>query len=230
MQAEGIIGELTLVDGAAAVRIRCPDGIVPAIGQYVLAHVVGSIEPLATTLFAAGASRDGFLTAPPIPSTWRPGMQLHLRGPLGHGFSLPSSARRIALVAFKCTASILLSLLEPAFEQGASVALLAAKTPEDLPLQVEVHPPKALPDICRWADFIALDATRDTLPELKQTLLQARFDIKAKAQILVRTPMPCGALAACGVCAVDVGGKVLLACEDGPVFGLDQVMGWSSRA
>ena len=41
-----------------------------------------------------------------------------------------------------------------------------------------------------------------------------------EAQALVRTPMPCGALADCGVCTVRTSRGPKLACKDGPVFDL----------
>jgi NAD(P)H-flavin reductase len=36
--------------------------------------------------------------------------------------------------------------------------------------------------------------------------------------VLLRTQMPCGALAECGVCAVRTRGGWKMACKDGPVF------------
>src|SRR5512142_2132479 len=101
MLDEGRIAELVLLDGGTAARLSCKDGLIPAPGQYLLAHAAGSDAPLATVLFAARAFPDGFLTPSPIPSTWVPAGRLQLRGPLGHGFTPPITARRIALVAFQ---------------------------------------------------------------------------------------------------------------------------------
>lgn len=223
MQAEGQVGELLLLDGTSSAHILCPPGVVPLPGQYVLATGPGSEAPLGTVLFGSGKAPGGFVAAPPIPSTWRPGMRLYLRGPLGNGFVLPSSARRVALVAFRCSSRILLSLLEPAFRQGASVAWVSDSIPADLPLQVEAQPPEALLDICQWADYIAFDLRRETLPELKGRFQDRHTTMAAAAQVLVRTPMPCAALAACGVCAVEASASTLLACEDGPVFDFRQL-------
>ncbi len=231
MQDEGKVSELVLSDGAPAARIRCQAGIIPAPGQYALAHADGSDAPLPTVLFATRVLSDGFITATPIPSTWGPGTRLHMRGPLGHGFLLPPAVRRVALVSLKCPPGVLLSLLEPAFRQDAAVTLIAAGVQDDLPLQVEVQPLHALPEICRWADYIAFDLPREALPELKSLLAAVGpTSMKAETQVLVRTPMPCGALAACSVCTVEVGHKPLLACDDGPVFDFRQLMGWSNRA
>jgi hypothetical protein len=133
-------------------------------------------------------------------------------------------------VAFGCPARTLLSLLEPALRQAASVALVSANAPEDLPPEVEAHPLDAMRETCQWADYAAFDVARELLPALREKFQEHRTAMKAEAQTLLRAPMPCGALAACGVCAVDAGGKALLACEDGPVFDFRQLMGWSSRA
>ena len=230
MIAEGTVAELVLVDKTDSARIRCPAAVVPEPGQYVLAHADGSDAPLATALFSAGKSTDGFIAAAPVPRAWLPGMMLHLRGPLGHGFSLPVSARRIALVPWDCSPAVLLSLVQPSIRQQAAVALVSRGIPEDLPLQVEAQPPEAVLEVCAWADYVALDLPRESIPQLKELFQGAAMSMKAVAQALVRAPMPCGALAACGICTVEIGGKALLACDDGPVFDFHQVMGWSRRA
>lgn len=230
MIAEGNVAELLLLNGSASARIRCPAGIVPAPGQYALAHAAGSEAPLAAVLFLAQSTADGFVAAPPVPAAWQPGTRLFLRGPLGHGFNLPVSARRVALVALQCSPVALLSLLPQAARQEAALTLVGSNIPDDLPLQVEAQPPGSLGEVCAWADYVAFDTSREALAALRELLKESRASFKAEAQVLVRTPMPCGALADCGVCTVDVGGKELLACEDGPVFALRQLMGWSSRA
>ncbi len=230
MLGEGRVTELQLLDEDAAAWLACPAALIPAAGQYTLAHTGDLAAPLATVLFAARTFPNGFLTAPPIPSRWAPGTALHLRGPLGQGFVLPPGARRVALVAHGCSARRLLALLEPAFRQGASVVLVSGETPDDLPLQVEAQPPGALLDAYRWADYVAFDVARESLPELKAEFQADRSLLRVEAQALVRTRMPCGALAACGVCTVEAGRQQLLACEDGPVFDFRQLMGWSSRA
>ena len=231
MQVEAKITELTLLNGFPAARILCPTKMIPAPGQYLLAHADGSEAPVAASIFAArvfadtSASASGFLTAPPVPSTWVPGTCLHLRGPLGHGFNLPASARRVALIAFDDSPTRLMPLLDLALKQGSSVALVCKTPPDDLSLQVEVQPLQALSDVYRWADYVALDVARESLLELREkfgsrSLLVAR----SEAQILVRTPVPCGALAQCGVCAIEVRHGHLLVCDDGPVFDLKDLL------
>jgi hypothetical protein len=127
----------------------------------------------------------------------------------------------------------LLALSEGAFKQGASITLLCENPPEDLPLPIEVQPVSALKDISEWADYLAIDLRRESLPELKSKLanigslngrLEQTGSSRLKAQALIRTSMPCGSMAQCGVCAVQTGRGHLLACEDGPVFDLDALV------
>lgn len=191
-------------------------------GQYLLAHQDGSDAPLASALFSARFFDDGFLVAPPAPAAWRPGTRIHLRGPLGHGFSLPVTARRVALIAYDTAPSRLLALPALAFKQDASVTLVCAHPPDDLPLQVEVQPLRALADVCAWADYVAADVARESLPRLIENLRDGS-EIVARncGEVLVRVPMPCGGLAQCGVCVLKTRRDMLFACEDGPVFPLN---------
>ncbi len=222
MLGSGTIAQVTLMDGEPAADITCASGLVPAPGQYLLAHRSGSDAPLADVLFRAELTADGFVAAPPIPETWLPGSKLHLRGPLGHGFVLPRHARRIALIAVDGAPRRLLALVGSAHDRDGSIALLCENAPEDLPLHIEVQPLSALLDVLRWADYAALDVARDSLPDLGKLLGPAAHRPGLpQAEVLVRVPMPCGALAECGVCAVKLRRGIGLACDQGPVFDLD---------
>jgi len=224
---------LVLVDGLSAARISCPPRLVPPPGAYLLGHNPGLDSPLAVTIFRAGffgdphrMGEDNFLIAPPSPQSWTPGTRLFLRGPLGHCFVMPATARRIALAAYDSSPRRLLALLDAAFKQEAEVTLVCESQPDDLPLQVEVQPLRALAEVCSWADYLAVDTARESLPSLKQILGKVSpLKIPGQAQMLVRTPMPCGTLAECGVCSVELRGGVQLACEDGPVFDLESLIG-----
>lgn len=223
MQAEGIVAELILLDGLPAARIVCAPALIPAPGKYLLASAGGSDAPLAASVFSAGIFSDGFLTAPPTSASWTLGMRLHLRGPLGYGFEVPTSAKRVALIAFDDLPWRLLALLNIAFKQDASVTLVCELPPDDLPLQVEVQPLSALREVYSWADYAALDAARESLSDLKSRLRNP-LRAPAEAQILVRVPMPCGALSECGVCAIDALDGRRLVCDDGPVFNLKDLI------
>ncbi len=220
---QGQLFELYYDDGRAAARILCPPLLVPAPGQYLLAHD-GSDAPLAVPVFPSGPAADGFLAAPSLPRAWTPGTPLHLRGPLGRGFSLPVTVRRLALLAWDDTPARLLALLPSALKQGAAVTLVCESAPRDLSAEVEVQPMKALDEVLAWADFLAVDVERESLPGLKERL-GGRNQRWGEAQVLVRTAMPCGALAECGVCAVRVRNGWRMACKDGPVFDWNELKG-----
>lgn len=222
-QATGELVEIYLQDGMMGGRIQCPSTLIPAPGQYLLAHD-GSDAPLPVPVFSAGTAPGGFRLAPPIPETWRPGAQLYLRGPLGHGFSLPASSRCIALAALGETAMRLQPLIDLALGQGSEVVLVSEVVPSDIPTDVEIQLLSALPEVCAWADYLALDVPRESLPGLREKFgASKQVKALADAQILIFTPMPCGSLADCGVCAVTIRHGWKMACKDGPVFQLKEL-------
>ncbi len=216
--AKGCIAEIYF-QGRRAARLICPAALVPAPGQYVLAQAAtDSDAPLAQPIFQTGTAPNGFYAAPPFPLNWQPGAELTLRGPLGHGFHLPPAARKVGLAAFGLTSARLLSLLEPALAQKAAIVLLTEAALEGLPAAVEISPLSALPEIAQWADYLALDAPRAAIPTI-QDILKPNFSGCA-TEILVETPIPCGGMGECGVCAVKTRKGYRLACKDGPIFDL----------
>jgi NAD(P)H-flavin reductase len=220
--AKGIVEELFL-DGSA--RISCPPELIPAPGQYLLAHANASPDLLPVPLFSSDSTPNGFRSAPPLPRIWRPGDALTVRGPIGHGFVLPPAARKMALIAFDDSPARLHGLIPLALKQGAEIVLVSDKVTEDLPEIIEVQPLKAMHEILQWADFAALDAARENLNQLQGMLRgQNQAGLQCEAQVLVRTPMPCGALAECGVCAVMVHHEWKMICKDGPVFSLKELL------
>jgi NAD(P)H-flavin reductase len=214
----GQVLELILEDDHRYVRVACPGNMIPTPGQYLLASD-GSGSPLPVPLFYTDSSPQGFMAAAPPNATWSPGLVLHLRGPLGRGFSLPLAARRVGLVAYESATARLRGLIRLALKQSAAVVLVSDTTPADLPDDVEVQPLSAVNDILEWADYVALDVARQNLQELRDRLgKRNRLSAGLGAQVLIRTAIPCGGIAECGVCAVTLGSEWKLACKDGPVF------------
>jgi dihydroorotate dehydrogenase electron transfer subunit len=215
---KGQVAELILEDGRRYVRVSCPPNLIPSPGQYLLASD-GSDLPLPVPLFYTDSAPQGFIAQAPEAVPWNPGIVLHLRGPLGRGFTLPFSARKVGLVAFDDPPIRLRCLIHPALRQDAAVALVCDTTPDDLPDAVEVQPLSTLNDILEWADYVAFDVSRGNLHQLKERLgKRNQLVVGMDAQVLVRTPVPCGGIAECGVCAVTVRSEGRLACKDGPVF------------
>ncbi|RPJ20086.1 MAG: hypothetical protein EHM33_29180 [Chloroflexi bacterium] len=233
-RGKGQVLELILEDGCRYVRIACPPNLIPAPGQYLLAGDASG-EPISVPLLYTDSAPQGFVALSPLSTSWNPGLELHLRGPLGHGFTLPYAARKVGLIAFDDSPARLKGLIRPALRQDAAVVLVCNSNPDNLPDDVEIQPVSALDEIIEWADYLAFDVARENLGQMRERLgkLDQLTAGKARvanegsgrsyAQILVRTPIPCGGVAECGVCAVTLKSGWKLACKDGPVFDWNEV-------
>jgi len=216
---KGKVIELILEGGLRHARISCAVNLIPSPGQYLLAGTASQSDPLPVSLFSTESTPKSFTACAPIPETWTPGTEIYLRGPLGHGFALSPSARKIALVAFDNHPARLSGLIQPALKQGGAVVLVCDESEFQLPNEVEVQPLSAFGEILEWADYAAFDVARENLSALKEAVRrQNRMSVMKEAQVLVRTQMPCVAMADCGVCAVTLKSSWKLACKDGPVF------------
>jgi dihydroorotate dehydrogenase electron transfer subunit len=222
-------------------------GLTP--GRFVLADLGGYLR---TRLFPAfldtpGSDAAAFdvLVLPEHPlAILQPGGNVSLIGPLGHGFGLPATARRLLLVASSAHLGALLPLTtqkpKGSESPGFSVAmLLSAPTAADLyPIQLlpptlEIHVVTAdgssghrgstldlFPDLARWADCICIAEDPAIYPRLAELVREVRVAPgRGFAQALVTPPMACG-VGACQGCAVPVAHGTRLACTDGPVFDL----------
>ena len=178
---------------------------------------------LAVPLFQVWDSSSAALQSSyPIPLSWKPGSTLNLRGPLGRGFNFSADIRHLALATLGQDISRLLPLLSQF--PNTDIAVFSNATLPDLPLVVEAHPLSALPESLTWADCLALDLSLEDLPNLRVTLgLDLHEPLPCLAQAIILTPMPCGAVAECGVCAIPARKGYKLACKDGPVFDLNQL-------
>ena len=215
---KGQVLELILEDGFRYARVTCPQNLVPEPGQYVLASD-GTDSPLPVPLYYTDSAPQGFVAVTPAASRWVPGLVLDLRGPLGRGFSMSLAARKVGLVAFDDSPARLRGLIRPALKQEAAVVLVSSSAPDNLPDDVEVQPPSTLNEILAWADYVAFDVARENLHQLQEQVgKQNQVIARLGAQVLVRTPVPCGGIAECGVCAVTLKSEWKLACKDGPVF------------
>jgi dihydroorotate dehydrogenase electron transfer subunit len=219
--------------GGVYLALDCPSEARPAPGQYLLAVAQGegSPSPLGQALFPGGwpglhrSDPHAVLTFSAEQPGWLPGTRLSLRGPLGTGFQLPAGTRRLALAALGPGTPRLLPLATQALESGLEVALFSsARLPPGLPAELEIFPLSSVPQALMWADHMALDLALSDLPVLRRTLgLGPAERFRGTAQVLVETPMPCGGMADCGVCAVPGRKGWRMACLEGPVFDLEQV-------
>jgi dihydroorotate dehydrogenase electron transfer subunit len=127
----------------------------------------------------------------------------------------------VALIAFDESPARLRGLISIALKQEAEIVLVCNVVADELPESVEVQPLQALTDVYHWADYAAFDVGRENLHQLREMLGKAeQAKGPREAQVLIRTPMPCGALAECGVCALTIKHEWKMVCKDGPVFDL----------
>jgi NAD(P)H-flavin reductase len=212
----GTVTELILEDGCRYARVACPENLIPAPGQYLLASDDSS-TPLPVPIFYTDSAPGSFIAL--AASHWKPGDELYLRGPLGRAFSLPPAARKVVLIAYDGVPARLLGLIRPALKQNAGVVLVCNSDVDSVPDEVEVQPLASMSDALQWADYAAIDVSREKLNELKQKVFEQKQAAAArKVEVLIRTSMPCGGLADCGVCAVITTSTWQMACKDGPVF------------
>lgn len=182
--------------------------------------------PLAAPVFASEISRQGFLTAAPVPTYWQPGMSLILTGPCGHGFELPIGIRCLAVASFGDSIARLMPLILDSSVQRRSVALFANCRLPSLPAEIEINPLDALPTILNWADFLVCELPLEQLDAFTtnlKALVNERIS-RIPGQVLVVTDMPCAGVSACGACSILLGKSYQYVCKDGPVFDLRAVM------
>ena len=227
----GHIVELSLQGDWLQARLKCAANLVPGPGQYLLASRTDQEFPV--PIFYTDSAPEGFMIAHPFPENWLPGQTLALRGPLGRGFDLAPITHKLALIAKTDTPVRLLGLIGLAFKRQSEVVLLTDQPADYLPSQVEVQPLSALSDVFAWADFLACDVLIDDVADLKlqfrnlealnPQLMATSPGTRGSVQLLVRTSMPCGGLAECGICALRTSSSWKRACVDGPVFDLQDL-------
>ncbi|MDA1329559.1 MAG: hypothetical protein O3B43_00605 [Chloroflexi bacterium] len=216
----------------ASALLELPRKAMPRPGQYLLANETLTLqEPVPIALFPAGpgsslkSSSQGLLPMwGQLPEHWNAGTPLALRGPLGRGFTIPLRARRVAFIALAETPARLLPALIEAANKGLEITLYCDSPTRELPLNVEVHPLVMLTKPQEWADFILVDTVRGEIDGLAQKLGAVDQFASLNGEILVLGPMPCGGLAQCGVCSLNIALGQKFICEDGPVFNLAELV------
>ena len=201
-------------------------------GQYIQLWRSLGESALPMTAYATSLTDKGQFSVDNLSTQWMPGDEISVYGPLGHGFSLPPGVKFVALACPDGNPMRLLPLAHQALAQGAAVTLFidpSAITDDlvaDLPLEIEVQPMSALPDALQWADYVGLDLDITGLPFLDSMLGLDHPDKKltCHGQVLIRVTMPCAGKAMCGICAVHTRHGLRYACEDGPVFDLEDLI------
>ncbi len=207
---------LLRLEDAGRLAMRC--------GQYCLAWRGGDQEILPVVVFASLDGHGNPVLTGDLPESWLPGRQLHLRGPLGHGFDLPKNTRRAGFLSAGVTLTRLLPLVVAAVEQGAEVVCWGDSAGFRLPAEVEILPASQSGALWDWADYLALDGMYDSLAQLALAEWKNRpMRSTLKVEALVRTPLACGGIAECGVCALPIRRSWALGCKEGPVFDFSRL-------
>ena len=227
-RVKGLVSALQLESREEKALVACPQQVIPEPGQYLLAAEHGAIQ--GTPLFLSGTWKQGFVAPKPYPSSWQPGTQLTLFGPLGNGFQLPGDVQRLALVALGNSVSRLLPLLDRMKGENSGSTIFSDLLFSDLPPVLEAYPIESLPESITWADFIVVDCPLDRLEDMATLFYKSTHEPETlRGQILIDTNIPCCGIGKCGVCAVKINRSWKLACEDGPVFDLSGVLEGISR-
>ena len=207
--------------------IACPSVAVPRPGQYLLASDPDDpTAALGMPVFTTQQSGRGFWAAPPLPAAWKPGTNLDLVGPRGHGFDLPGNIQRLGLVGLGDTVARLMPLVQHFAASHSSMTLFSDLPLPHIPASLEAYPLASLVEALDWPDFMVFDLPMERLPELRSVLrLPEGTGLHCLAQALITTPMPCAGMAQCGVCAILARRGWKLVCEEGPVFDL-QLLKW----
>ncbi len=197
--------EVTQIGSINAGIVDIPASHWPDAGQYLpCQRITGTPEVLVTNLFRTVGPAGG-LTLSPLPDNWYPGDEIAYLAPQGNGFHLPSTASRVGLLAWGVDPVRLLPLVRLALDQNAAVTLFYDVDNEQdilgwVPSVVEVVPVFALEDHLEWMDFLAVDLELDGMAAFSGVIPGSVLPFEG--QVLIRTPMPCRGLGACGVCAV----------------------------
>lgn len=210
----------------ASAKIILPAEAHPAPGQYLLINQLGSLdEAYPHTFFPALAGEDfshadHLLISGHLPADWEPGISLAIRAPLGAALQIPKATQRLGLLALGPSSVRLLPILKNALNNSISVALLADQMPANLPDVVEYRNQAQAQKIIEWADYLIIDRPLSQEKELTEQLMALNLSKRTKGMMLFSGAYPCGGLADCGLCTVNVPGKSLLACKGGPAFNI----------
>jgi len=166
------------------------------------------------------------------------GDTVEVLGPLGNGFSIYPSSRKLLLVAGGMGVASLYFLAEETFKKGYSVTMMYGTAIEN-PYPIDNLTPgvktfittedgsagkkgritEFIPEYIDWADQIfACGPT-----SMYQTMVTKKL-LKAKsAQVSLEVRMGCGR-GVCYGCTLKTRGGLKQVCQDGPVFNLDDIL------
>lgn len=221
-----IISGLEQVNDEVCVQIKPQAFVQPIAGQFFQAFAAESEDLIPTLLHPCRVVATELVLCGDIPKSWAPGTELHLRGPRGNGFHLPPLTRRVALTTLDhFSVNRIMALADSALEKGAEVSLFTNQHLSGLAPEIEVLPLEELYQAKDWADYLAAVLKPNQVSTFRNELkLNAGRKTPFTAEVLLEIPMICDETSACGVCAVYTSRGWRLACKDGPVFALEELL------
>jgi dihydroorotate dehydrogenase electron transfer subunit len=222
------------------------------VGQFVMVLCGEELDPLLPRALSIHRLRDGaegpefalLFTVTGRGTAWlarrRPGDDVRLFGPLGHGYSVRAGARNLLLVAGGIGIAPLVWFADERIGRGDNVTLLlGARTADQLypaallPPEVEVvactddgtagHQAlvsELLPEYLLWADQVFACGPTPMFRALANELRRSSW--RKPVQALLEERMACGT-GICYSCAVETRRGIRLVCKDGPCFELRDV-------
>ncbi len=243
-----------LYAGASVLWLSAPEISRRAhVGQFVMIRIGETLDPLLPRPLSIYRLRDtadgpemGLLFEVVGRGTdWlarcRPGDDVRLFGPLGHGFSVRADTRNVLLVAGGIGVAPLVWMADDAVADGRNVTLLVGARSASHLLPAELLPPEVevetatddgsaghhgvvtdlLPGFAGWADQVFACGPRPMFAAMAASLRSVQY--RRSCQVLMEERMACGT-GICYSCAVETRRRGMkLICKDGPRFELRDV-------
>ncbi len=213
------------------VMVRCGEGVEMPLRRPLSLHRIEG-ESLALLFAVVGRGTEWL-------SQRREGDSIDLFGPLGNGFQVYPSSRKLLLVAGGLGIAPLMALAEHGAASGRSVTLLVGNKNGSL-----IYPTGLLPsgikvviateDGSLGRKGMATDILPELLPETDQVFacgplpmyrkMAGMKELKGKrTQVLVEAVLGCG-VGACLSCTIETKQGRKHVCKDGPAFDLSEVL------
>jgi dihydroorotate dehydrogenase electron transfer subunit len=244
-----VISNIELMPGYHLICVDAPDiAATSQPGQFVTVRCGEELtlrRPLSIHQIAKSGQVYFFFKVIGKGTAWlslcRKGEKLNILGPLGNGFSIRPTSKKLLLVAGGIGIAPLTFLAQQALTQEKSVALLLGAHAKDelypqklLPSEIETiittedgsggekgKITDILPRYVDWADQIYACGPLGMYQAIEHQ--RQRWPVKKPIQVSLEVRMGCG-IGACFGCSIRTKYAMKQVCRNGPVFNLDEVI------
>lgn len=244
-----VISNIELMPGYHLICVDAPDiAATSQPGQFVTVRCGEELtlrRPLSIHQIAESGQVYFFFKVIGKGTAWlslcRKGEKLNILGPLGNGFSIRPTSKKLLLVAGGIGIAPLTFLAQQALTQEKSVALLLGAHAKDelypqklLPSEIETiittedgsggekgKITDILPRYVDWADQIYACGPLGMYQAIEHQ--RQRWPVKKPIQVSLEVRMGCG-IGACFGCSIRTKYAMKQVCRNGPVFNLDEVI------